>query len=86
MDKREKIRGRGANEKCYPNYNKGDAMEDTRMGLNMKERQAVTREYKERYQKATKKEKRALPGEFMRLAGYHREPGGSPHGKAGLYR
>jgi hypothetical protein len=38
------------------------------------ERQAVTREYKKRYQKATKKEKRTLPGEFMRLTGYHRKP------------
>jgi hypothetical protein len=39
------------------------------MGLNMKEKQAVTREYLPRYQKATKKEKPALPGEFTKLTG-----------------
>jgi hypothetical protein len=44
------------------------------MGLNMKEKQAVTREYKTRYQKAAKKAKPALPGEFIRLTGYHRKP------------
>jgi transposase InsO family protein len=43
------------------------------MGLNMKEKQAVTREYKPRYQKATKKEKRVLLDEFTRLTGYHRK-------------
>jgi hypothetical protein len=43
------------------------------MGLNMKERQAVTREYKGRYQKAAKKEKQALLDEFTRLTGYHRK-------------
>jgi hypothetical protein len=43
------------------------------MGLNMKEKQAVTREYKPRYQKATKKEKMALLDEFLRLTGYHRK-------------
>jgi hypothetical protein len=43
------------------------------MGLNMKERQAVTKEYKGRYQKATKKEKRALLDEFTQLTGYHRK-------------
>jgi hypothetical protein len=43
------------------------------MGLNMKEKQAVTREYRPRYLKAAKKEKQALPGEFTRLAGYHRK-------------
>jgi transposase InsO family protein len=43
------------------------------MGLNMKEKQAVTRELKSRYQKATKKEKRALLDEFTRLTGYHRK-------------
>jgi hypothetical protein len=42
------------------------------MGLNMKEKQAVTREYKTRYQKAAKKEKRTLLDEFTRLTGYHR--------------
>ena len=43
------------------------------MGLNMKEKQAVTREYKSRYQTATKKEKRALLDELTRLTGYHRK-------------
>jgi hypothetical protein len=43
------------------------------MGLNMKERQAVTREYKPRYHKAAKKEKSALLTEFVRLTGYHRK-------------
>jgi hypothetical protein len=43
------------------------------MGLTMKEKQAVTREYKPRYQKATKKEKQTLPDEFTRLSGYHRK-------------
>jgi hypothetical protein len=39
----------------------------------MKERQAVTKEYKGRYQKAMKKEKRVLLDEFTRLTGYHRK-------------
>jgi hypothetical protein len=39
----------------------------------MKEKKAVAREYRPRYQKATKKEKRVLPGEFTRLTGYHRK-------------
>jgi hypothetical protein len=39
----------------------------------MREKQAVTREYRPRYQKATKKEKRALLDEFTRLTGYHRK-------------
>jgi transposase InsO family protein len=39
----------------------------------MKEKQAVTREYKSRYQKATKKEKVVLLDEFIRLSGYHRK-------------
>jgi transposase InsO family protein len=43
------------------------------MGLNMQEKKAVTREYKPRYQKATKKEKKALLDEFTRLTGYHRK-------------
>ena len=43
------------------------------MGLNMSEKKAVTREYKPRYQKATKKEKKALLDEFTRLTGYHRK-------------
>ena len=41
------------------------------MGLNMKEKQAVTREYRPRYQKAGKKEKRTLPDEYTKLTGYH---------------
>jgi hypothetical protein len=43
------------------------------MGLNMKEKQAVTREYRPRYQKATRKTKAALLDEFTRLTGYHRK-------------
>ena len=43
------------------------------MGLNMKEKQAVTREYKPRYKKASKKEKRSLLDEFVKLTGYHRK-------------
>jgi hypothetical protein len=43
------------------------------MGLNMKEKQAVTREYIPRYQKSTKKTKSALLDEFIRLTGYHRK-------------
>jgi len=43
------------------------------MGLNMKEKQAITREYKPRYQKASKKEKKALLDEFTVLTGYHRK-------------
>jgi hypothetical protein len=39
----------------------------------MKERQAVTREYKPRYQKAGKKEKMVLLDEFIRLTGYRRK-------------
>jgi len=43
------------------------------MGLSMKEKKAVAREYKPRYQKASKKEKKALLDEFTRLTGYHRK-------------
>ena len=43
------------------------------MGLNMREKQAVTREYKPRYQRASKKEKKALPDEFAKLTGCHRK-------------
>jgi hypothetical protein len=43
------------------------------MGLSMKEKQAVTREYTTRYQATTKKEKSALLDEFTRLTGYHRK-------------
>jgi hypothetical protein len=31
----------------------------------------IIREYRQRYQKATKKEKQVLLGEFTRLTGYH---------------
>ncbi|MHB9291405.1 hypothetical protein Holit_00481 [Hollandina sp. SP2] len=41
------------------------------MGLTITERQAVEREYKPRYQKATKHAKPALLGEFIRLTGRH---------------
>ena len=43
------------------------------MGLSMKEKKAVTREYKPRYQKATKKEKKSILDECIRLTGYHRK-------------
>jgi len=43
------------------------------MGLNMKEKKAVTREYKPRYQKASKKEKKAMLDEFTGLTGCHRK-------------
>jgi hypothetical protein len=39
----------------------------------MKEKQAVTREYKTRYQKAAKKAKSAVLDEFTRLTGYRRK-------------
>ena len=43
------------------------------MGLNMKEKKAVTREYKARYQKSSKKEKRGILDEFIGLTKYHRK-------------
>jgi len=43
------------------------------MGLTMKEKQAVTREYKPRYQQATKKEKSVILDEFIKLTNYHRK-------------
>ena len=43
------------------------------MGLNMQEKKAVTKEYKPRYQKASKKDKKALLDEFTALAKYHRK-------------
>ncbi|MDR2741377.1 MAG: hypothetical protein LBB98_04395 [Treponema sp.] len=43
------------------------------MGFNMKEKQAVPREYIPRYQKAAKKAKSALLTECPRLTGYHRK-------------
>jgi hypothetical protein len=48
-------------------------MEGVPMGLNMKEKQAVTREYQGLYQKAAKKAKPALLDEFTRLTGCHRK-------------
>jgi hypothetical protein len=41
------------------------------MGLNMKERQVATKEYRGRCQKVTKKEKGVLFDEFIWLTGYH---------------
>ena len=43
------------------------------MGLKRNEKQVVTREYRPRYQKASKKEKSAILAEFTRLTGYHRK-------------
>jgi hypothetical protein len=43
------------------------------MGLNMQQKKAVTSEYKPRYQKASKKEKKAILDEFIRLTGFHRK-------------
>jgi transposase InsO family protein len=43
------------------------------MGLNMKEKKAITREYRPRYHKASKKEKKALLDEFTKLTGCHRK-------------
>jgi hypothetical protein len=43
------------------------------MGLTMHQKQAVTREYLSRYQKAAKKEKSSILDEFTRLTGYHRK-------------
>ena len=43
------------------------------MGLDMKEKKAVTREYQPRYQKASKKEKKVILDEFTTLTGYHRK-------------
>jgi hypothetical protein len=42
------------------------------MGLNMK-KQAVTREYKSRYQRAAKKAKSVTLDAFTRLTGYHQK-------------
>jgi hypothetical protein len=43
------------------------------MGLNMKEKKAVTREYKPRYQKAQKKEKTVILNELVKTTGYNRK-------------
>jgi|SRR5271157_1568771 len=42
------------------------------MGLTMKERKSVTREIAKKYQKARKKEKKAILDEFVGLTGYNR--------------
>jgi hypothetical protein len=46
------------------------------MGLNMKEKQAVAREYRPRYEKATNKEKRALLEEQALMAAIYKENAG----------
>ena len=43
------------------------------MGLTMKEKKSVTREYQSRYLKMSKKQKHALLDEFLQLTGYHRK-------------
>ena len=43
------------------------------MGLQMKEKQAVTREYRPRYQEAGKKEKSEALDQFIALTGYNRK-------------
>ena len=43
------------------------------MGLNMREKQAVTAECKPRYQKASEKDKKSIPDEFTGLAGCRRK-------------
>jgi hypothetical protein len=48
-------------------------MEGIPMGFNMKEKQAVTREYIPHYQKAAKKTKSVLLTECPRFTGYHRK-------------
>jgi len=42
-------------------------------GVKHERKKTVTGEYKPRYQKATKKEKKAIPDEFIRLTGYRRK-------------
>lgn len=42
------------------------------MGLTMKEKKSVTREITKAYQKASKKEKKGILDEFVRLTGYNR--------------
>jgi hypothetical protein len=46
------------------------------MGFNRKEKQAVPREYRPRYQKAAKKEKAAVLDEFTRSAATGNQPTG----------
>lgn len=47
-------------------------MEKSSQGLTMNERKAVTRQLAPRYQRATKKERKAILDEFANLTGYHR--------------
>ncbi len=47
-------------------------METTSQGLSMNERKAVTRQLALRYQRATKKERKAILDEFTTLTSYHR--------------
>jgi len=56
-----------------PKINFGCRKEGVRMGLTMKEKKAVTRAYKPRYLKASKREKTGILEEFTRLTGYHRK-------------
>ena len=43
------------------------------MGLKMREKQSVSREYARRYQQSTKKGKSVLLNEFVKLTGYRRD-------------
>ena len=43
------------------------------MGLKMRERQSVSREYARRYQRSNKKGKSFLLNEFVKLTGYRRD-------------
>lgn len=55
-----------------PKYIK-DSERGIRMGLTMREKKSVTKEFIMRYQKATKKEKHAILNEFVFLTQYHRK-------------
>jgi hypothetical protein len=59
------------------------------MGLNMQTKQAVTKEYSPRYQKATKKKKSGSPGQGGRQAGKTQTEKKRPanrRGEADIYR
>jgi hypothetical protein len=56
-----------------PKVYEGCSKKAIRMGLTLKEKQAVPREYRPRYQKTSKKEPQALRDEYIRLTGYHRK-------------
>ena len=43
------------------------------MGLKMREKQSVSREYAKRYQRSTKNDKSILLNEFIQLTGYRRD-------------